>query len=87
MVRRSRRGNDHRPSFVTTLDRGEIRSFEILPEDAGIARASLTELAGGDPAANAAALQGVLGGEKNAIATLRPERCYRPHRRRKGGAL
>lgn len=58
------------PSFVTTLDRGEIRSFEILPEDAGIARASLTELAGGDPAANAAALQGVLGGEKNAYRDI-----------------
>ena len=58
------------PSFVTALDRGEIRSFEILPEDAGIARASLTELAGGDPAANAAALQGVLGGEKNAYRDI-----------------
>jgi anthranilate phosphoribosyltransferase len=58
------------PSFVTALDRGEIRSFEILPEDAGIARASLTELAGGDPAANAAALRGVLGGEKNAYRDI-----------------
>jgi len=58
------------PSFVTALDRGEIRSFEILPEDAGIARASLTELAGGDPAANAAALRGVLGGAKNAYRDI-----------------
>ena len=57
-------------SFVTALDRGEIRSFEILPEDAGIARASLTELAGGDPAANAAALRGVLGGAKNAYRDI-----------------
>ena len=58
------------PSFVTALDRGEIRSFEILPEDAGIARAALSDLAGGDPAANAAALRGVLGGEKNAYRDI-----------------
>jgi len=58
------------PSFVTALDRGEIRSFEILPEDAGIARAALTDLAGGDPAANAAALRGVLGGAKNAYRDI-----------------
>jgi anthranilate phosphoribosyltransferase len=54
------------PSFVTTLEQGEIRSFQITPEDAGIARASLKDLAGGDPSANAAALRGVLGGAKNA---------------------
>ncbi|MGA3338992.1 MAG: anthranilate phosphoribosyltransferase [Methylocella sp.] len=58
------------PSFVTALDRGEIRSFEILPEDAGISRAALTDLAGGDPAANAAALRGVLGGAKNAYRDI-----------------
>jgi len=58
------------PSFVTALDRGEIRSFEILPEDTGIARAALTDLAGGDPAANAAALRGVLGGAKNAYRDI-----------------
>ena len=53
-------------SFVTALQNGEIRSFEIVPEDAGLARAALADLAGGDPAANAAALRGVLGGAKNA---------------------
>ncbi|MGA7658220.1 MAG: anthranilate phosphoribosyltransferase [Methylocella sp.] len=58
------------PSFVTALDRGEIRSFQIVPEDAGIARASLVDIAGGDPAANAAALRGVLGGAKNAYRDI-----------------
>ncbi|HUB65708.1 MAG TPA: anthranilate phosphoribosyltransferase [Methylocella sp.] len=58
------------PTFVTTLERGEIRSFQIAPEDAGIARASLKDLAGGDPAANAAALRGVLDGAKNAYRNI-----------------
>ena len=58
------------PSFVTALEHGEIRSFQIVPEDAGIARAALKDLAGGDPAANAAALRGVLGGAKNAYRDI-----------------
>lgn len=53
------------PSFVTALENGKIRSFEITPEAAGISRASLADLAGGNPAANAAALRAVLGGAKN----------------------
>ncbi len=57
-------------SFVTALQNGEIRSFEIVPEDAGLARAALADLAGGDPAANAAALRGVLGGAKNAYRDI-----------------
>src|SRR4029077_2656258 len=58
------------PSFVTALEDGQIRSFEIAPEDAGIPRASLADFAGGDPAANAAALCGVLGGAKNAYRDI-----------------
>jgi anthranilate phosphoribosyltransferase len=58
------------PSFVTAVERGEIRSFQIAPEDAGIARASLNDLAGGEPAANAAALRGVLGGARNAYRDI-----------------
>ncbi|MGB6176344.1 MAG: anthranilate phosphoribosyltransferase, partial [Methylocella sp.] len=58
------------PTFVTALDDGHIRSFEIAPEDAGISRAPLADLAGGDPAANAAALQGVLGGARNAYRDI-----------------
>ena len=58
------------PTFVTALEGGHIRSFQIAPEDAGISRASLADLAGGDPAANAAALRGVLGGAKNAYRDI-----------------
>ncbi|MGH6850898.1 MAG: anthranilate phosphoribosyltransferase [Methylocella sp.] len=58
------------PTFVTALEDGHIRSFEIAPEDAGISRASLADLAGGDPAANAAALRDVLGGAMNAYRDI-----------------
>jgi anthranilate phosphoribosyltransferase len=58
------------PTFVTELKDGEVHSFEITPEDAGISRASLTSLTGGDPESNAAALHGVLGGAKNAYRDI-----------------
>jgi anthranilate phosphoribosyltransferase len=58
------------PTFVTALENGEICSFEIEPEDAGIARATLADLAGGDPASNAAALLSMLGGTKNAYRDI-----------------
>ncbi|MHB8884304.1 MAG: anthranilate phosphoribosyltransferase [Methylovirgula sp.] len=53
------------PSFVTALENGGIRSFEITPEDAGLPRASLADLKGGDATHNAAALTAVLAGQKN----------------------
>ncbi len=58
------------PTFAAELNDGVIRCFEILPKDAGISRASLASLAGGDPAANAAALHAVLGGAKNAYRDI-----------------
>jgi anthranilate phosphoribosyltransferase len=53
------------PSFVTALEHGAIRSFEITPESAGLPRAALADLKGGTPAVNAAALRAVLAGEKS----------------------
>ncbi len=58
------------PTFAAALESGEIRSFEIVPEDAGIPRSSLADLIGGDPASNAAALHRVLGGAKNAYRDI-----------------
>ena len=58
------------PTFVAELKNGEIHCFEIGPEDAGIPRASLSSLAGGDPASNAAALREVLAGAKNAYRDI-----------------
>ena len=51
------------PSFVAELRDGEVRSFELLPEDAGLRRARPEELKGGDPEVNAAAMRVMLAGE------------------------
>lgn len=50
------------PTFVAELRDGRIRTFEVTPEEAGLPRASLYDLRGGDPETNAAALRAVLGG-------------------------
>ena len=50
------------PSTVAEWRDGELRTFEVEPEDAGLPRADLADLRGGDPAHNAAALREVLDG-------------------------
>ncbi|MBN9039951.1 MAG: anthranilate phosphoribosyltransferase [Rhizobiales bacterium 62-47] len=55
------------PTFVTALEGGNIRSFEITPDDAGLPRASGESLKGGDAAANAVSLSGVLEGKPGAF--------------------
>ncbi len=52
------------PTFVTALEAGAIRSFEIKPEDIGLPRVTLADLKGGDAAHNAAALNAVLNGAR-----------------------
>ncbi|MDR3467092.1 MAG: anthranilate phosphoribosyltransferase [Xanthobacteraceae bacterium] len=54
------------PTTVAALENGVIRSFEVSPEDAGLARAPAGALKGGDAAANAQALLGVLRGQPSA---------------------
>src|SRR3954451_9464921 len=51
------------PSFVASLANGEITTFEVTPEDAGLTCCSADGLKGGDADANAIALQGVLDGK------------------------
>src|ERR1700761_5725437 len=67
------------PSFVAALENGEIRSFEVSPEEVGLTRVPGEALKGGDASANAVALQSVLDGKPgpyrdvallNAAATL-----------------
>lgn len=58
------------PTRVVSLERGEIRSFEVTPEDAGLPRASAEDLKGGDPAHNAAALRAVLEGQRGAYRDI-----------------
>jgi anthranilate phosphoribosyltransferase len=54
------------PTAVAALENGEIRVFEVTPEEAGLARVNGDTLRGGDPDANAVALQGVLAGKPSA---------------------
>jgi anthranilate phosphoribosyltransferase len=52
------------PTYVAALEDGKVRTFEINPEDVGLARAKPEALRGGDADANAKALMGVLKGDK-----------------------
>lgn len=51
------------PSRVATVSDGAVTVGEIAPEDCGLDRAPLDEVAGGTAADNAAMLRGVLAGE------------------------
>ena len=55
------------PSFVAAIDGDGIRGFSIGPEDAGLARAPIEDLLGGDAATNARAIRAVLAGEPGAF--------------------
>ena len=50
------------PTLVAELDQDSVRTFEITPEDVGLARVSPDQLRGGDAQHNAAALEAVLNG-------------------------
>jgi anthranilate phosphoribosyltransferase len=50
------------PTFVAALEKGEIRSFEVSPEDVGLKRVAGEALKGGDADANARELRSVLEG-------------------------
>ncbi|MFO1108644.1 MAG: anthranilate phosphoribosyltransferase [Bradyrhizobium sp.] len=54
------------PTAVAALENGNIRTFEMAPEDAGLTRSSPGSLKGGDADANAAALRNVLEGKPGA---------------------
>src|SRR5689334_7596799 len=49
---------------VASLEHGEVKTFEIAPEDVGLQRAKPEALRGGDADQNAKALLGVLKGER-----------------------
>jgi anthranilate phosphoribosyltransferase len=55
------------PTSVSALENGTVRSFEISPEDVGLAKVKPEALRGGDAAANATAIQDVLEGKKSAF--------------------
>ena len=55
------------PTHVAALENGTVRSFEIAPEDVGVARAMPEMLRGGDADQNARALLDVLKGKVGAF--------------------
>ncbi len=55
---------------VVELKDGMVSEFEIEPADAGVAIHSVEDLKGGNAAYNAAALKGVLNGDKNAYRDM-----------------
>jgi anthranilate synthase/phosphoribosyltransferase len=50
------------PTTVAALEGGQVRSFTVTPEEAGLAPAPLDALRGGDPQANAAIAREILTG-------------------------
>src|SRR6201990_1479061 len=54
------------PSFVAALENGNVRTFEVTPEDAGLGRVGGETLKGGDADANAVGLHSVLDGKPSA---------------------
>jgi anthranilate phosphoribosyltransferase len=51
------------PSYVAVLAKGKVQTYEVAPEDAGLARATPEELKGGSPDENAVALRAMVDGE------------------------
>jgi len=55
-------------TLVAEAKEGEVRTFELAPEDFGITRANLEELRGGDAEMNARIIRSVLAGERRDAA-------------------
>lgn len=57
-------------TYVTELDQGVVKSFEVTPSDFGLEVQSEEAILGGDPEHNAKALQALLNGEKSAYRDM-----------------
>jgi anthranilate phosphoribosyltransferase len=55
------------PTSVAALENGAVRTFEITPDEVGLAKAEPKALRGGNAAENAEALTGVLEGKKGSF--------------------
>jgi anthranilate phosphoribosyltransferase len=58
------------PTFVAQIASGDLRSFEVTPEDAGLQRSRLDDILGGDPQHNAQRLRALLDGETGAYRDI-----------------
>lgn len=57
-------------SWAASLDNGKVSEFEIAPEEAGVSRARMDALKGGDAAHNADAIRQVLAGRRDAFRDI-----------------
>lgn len=55
-------------TFIAELRNGEVRTFEVTPEAAGLTRSNVDDLKGGEAAHNAEALRDVLAGKPSAFS-------------------
>jgi anthranilate phosphoribosyltransferase len=55
---------------VSALENGEVRTFEVMPEKAGLLRAPLSAIRGGTPEENAAAIRATLAGAQGAFREI-----------------
>ncbi len=53
------------PSKVAEVRNGTVRTYEVAPDDFGLPRAPLNEIAGGDAAQNAGIIRVILDGERS----------------------
>ncbi len=54
------------PTRVAEVREGSVRTYEVVPEEFGMKRATLEDISGGDAAENAAIIREILGGKKSA---------------------
>jgi anthranilate phosphoribosyltransferase len=54
------------PTRVAEVRAGNVRTYEVTPEEFGMKRAPIEEISGGDAAANAAIIREILAGKKSA---------------------
>jgi anthranilate phosphoribosyltransferase len=53
------------PTRIAEVRDGSVRSYEVTPEEFGMSRSSLDDIAGGDAAENAGIIRDILGGKKS----------------------
>jgi anthranilate phosphoribosyltransferase len=53
------------PTRIAESREGSVRTYEVEPEEFGMKRATLADIAGGDATENAAIIRAVLSGEKS----------------------
>ena len=55
---------------VCSVEQGELSDLEVTPEQAGLPRATITDIQGGDAAYNASRLQALLAGQQDAYRDI-----------------